>query len=49
MSKKNLTKQCENCYLMISKDTLFTGPFMLCRVCSERYIANLGVAIEPVE
>lgn len=49
MSKKVLTKECENCYLMLPGDTLKTGPFVLCDVCSERYIANISVEIEPVE
>ena len=49
MTKKLATKQCEKCYLMIAGDTLKTGPFTLCRVCSDRYIANLGVTAEPVE
>ena len=49
MTKKLATKQCEKCFLMLPGDTLKTGPFTLCRVCSDRYIANLGVTAELVE
>lgn len=34
---------------MLPGDTLLTGPYVLCRACSDRYIANLGVSAEPVE
>ena len=49
MSKKLHTKQCEKCFLMLPGDTLLTGPFVLCRVCSERYIDNLPVEFNYVE
>lgn len=43
MSKKLLTQECQNCLIMIKGDTPQTGPYILCRYCSEKYIAQLPV------